>query len=159
MLKEEFESRIGKTVREDDFNFINRVYMAAEGVDKDQFCKEWKSKKLDDCHIVMEITNLYEKQIVARQQWQHTAEQERSIKEQRIRELEDAKADAKKWYGMLDEARAENFKLAKALIACGHENNAAEIIGRAGVVGVKAASGIELNDVDLKFIAETFNKH
>lgn len=158
MTQHEFEALTGKSVSTSQYAMIERIYMAAANVDKTQFCHEWKKAKFETLETTVDMAERIEKLEVALQQANHTAEQEKEIKELRIRELEEAKAEAKKWYEMLTEARSVNVKLALALIQHGHENDAAEIIGRAGVVGLKAANNMRLNAVDLKFIADTFNK-
>lgn len=78
MLKTEFEDRYGKAVTTEEYSFIERTYMAAEGVDKDRFCKEWKKYHLSESHIVAELTHAVEHEQVSRQQWQHTAEHGRA---------------------------------------------------------------------------------
>lgn len=43
MTREEYNSRTNENVSEDEFQFINRVYMAAgDSIDKDQFCRDIK---------------------------------------------------------------------------------------------------------------------
>jgi hypothetical protein len=42
MLKKEFENRFGQEVSDGDFEIINRMYMAAGEMDKDEFCKNFK---------------------------------------------------------------------------------------------------------------------
>lgn len=43
MTREEYNNRTNAEVTEDEFSFINRVYMAAgDSIDKDQFCKDIK---------------------------------------------------------------------------------------------------------------------
>lgn len=43
MTREEYNNRTNADVTEDEFSFINRVYMAAgDSIDKDQFCKDVK---------------------------------------------------------------------------------------------------------------------
>ena len=48
MLKKEFESLTGKTVSDEDFTLINRIYMAAGEMDKATFCKNWKPELLEN---------------------------------------------------------------------------------------------------------------
>lgn len=44
MTREEYNNRTNAEVTEDEFSFINRVYMAAgDSIDKDQFCKDIKA--------------------------------------------------------------------------------------------------------------------
>ena len=41
MTKQEFESRTNRIVTETEFDYINRIYMAAGEINKDDFCKAW----------------------------------------------------------------------------------------------------------------------
>lgn len=41
MTKQEFESRTNRKVTEAEFDYINRIYMAAGEINKDDFCKAW----------------------------------------------------------------------------------------------------------------------
>lgn len=157
MTQKEFETLTGKSVTTSQYGMIERIYMAAENLDKIKFCQEWKKAKFETFETIADMTERIEKQEVAIQQYRHTAEQEREIKDLRIRELQEAKAEAKKWYSMLTDSRIENVQLALALIACGKENAAVEIMGRAAIVGLKATNNIPFNEIDLQLIANTFN--
>lgn len=63
MTQQEFESRTGLNVSASDFDYINRVYMAAGPLDKDTFCDEWKDRHKNIrtseivCSLVMENEN------------------------------------------------------------------------------------------------------
>ena len=48
MLKKEFESLTGKTVSDEDFILIHRIYMASGEMDKATFCKNWKPEMLEN---------------------------------------------------------------------------------------------------------------
>lgn len=158
MTQQEFERRIGKSVSTTAYAMYEKIYMAAGNMDKDEFCKAVKGIKPETLSLINVLEN--ELEVAKHQNSVALAELEKEteIKTLRCRELEEATAESKKWYNMLTEARTENLELAKALIACGHENNAVEIIGRAAVIAIKAKSGIEFNECDLAFIAETFSK-
>lgn len=41
MTQQEFESRTNRKVTETEFDYINRIYMAAGEINKDDFCKAW----------------------------------------------------------------------------------------------------------------------
>lgn len=43
MTKQEFETRINREVKSEDFDYINRIYMAAGSMDKDAFCAEYST--------------------------------------------------------------------------------------------------------------------
>lgn len=48
MTREEYNNRTNANVTEDEFSFINRVYMAAgDAIDKDQFCKDIKESGIN----------------------------------------------------------------------------------------------------------------
>lgn len=48
MTREEYNSRTNANVTEDEFSFINRIYMAAgDSIDKDQFCKDIKASGIN----------------------------------------------------------------------------------------------------------------
>lgn len=48
MTREEYNNRTNADVTEDEFSFINRVYMAAgDNIDKDQFCKDIKKSGIN----------------------------------------------------------------------------------------------------------------
>ncbi|WP_300804439.1 MULTISPECIES: hypothetical protein [Muribaculaceae] len=48
MTREEYNNRTNADVTEDEFSFINRVYMAAgDSIDKDQFCKDIKTSGIN----------------------------------------------------------------------------------------------------------------
>ena len=42
MLQKEFEERINRSVKHEEFIEANAMYMAAGDIDKDTFCREWK---------------------------------------------------------------------------------------------------------------------
>ena len=41
MTQQEFEDRTNRKVTETEFDYINRIYMAAGEINKDDFCKAW----------------------------------------------------------------------------------------------------------------------
>lgn len=43
MTQQEFETRINREVKSEDFDYINRIYMAAGEMDKDSFCAEYNT--------------------------------------------------------------------------------------------------------------------
>lgn len=158
MLQQEFEERYGKSVTPDEYTFIERTYMAAEGVDKDRFCKEWKKYHLSESHIVAELTHLVEREQVSRQQWKHTAEQEREAKEQAKRDHEAAIETNRQLAEERDHLKAEWEKLAVALIRTYSLQEAEEIIGRDEVIALKCANDIFLTADDKAYIAERLKR-
>lgn len=158
MLQTEFEERVGKRVTPETYAAIERVYTTCPTIDKDRFCREWKEKKLDNCHIVADLTDIANHLELEKQQWQHTAEQEAEIKHHRIAELQTVIIAQRELAEELDQLRAEHVNLAKALVRGGLEEEAEKILGRAKVIAIKAIEKIEFSQADLDFIAETFNK-
>ena len=64
MTKQEFETRTGLTLTSNEFDYVNRIYMAAGSLDEDSFCKEIKEDKKSTlrtsdivCTLVMENEN------------------------------------------------------------------------------------------------------
>lgn len=53
MLQKEFEALTGKKVTAEEYAEIEKVYMAASGMDKQEFCAAWNAGKL--CYIVDEL--------------------------------------------------------------------------------------------------------
>lgn len=159
MLQQEFEERYGKKVTPAEYKDINAIYIAAEGVDKDAFCKEWKSLKgLGKSNIIQGLMLTIDNEVLDRQQWQHTAEQELEAKEQAKCDLEAAIETNRQLAEERDQLKAEHLAMAKALIKGGMEEEAEKIIGRAKIVAIKAMENMPLNQTDLAFIAFTFNK-
>lgn len=54
MLQKEFETLTGKTVTTEEYTAIDRIYMAAYGMDKQEFCTAWREN--DMRAIVDELT-------------------------------------------------------------------------------------------------------
>lgn len=158
MLQTEFEERYGKRVTPSEYRDIEQVYMAAEGINKDIFCKEWKVLKLGDSNVIQGLMMALDNEKINRQQWQHTAEQEREIKELRISELQTALIAQKELAEELDQLRAEHVNLAKALVRGGLEDEAEKILGRAKVIAIKAIEKVPFNQADMDFIVTTFSK-
>lgn len=52
MIQKEFEERTGIKPTEEEFDYINAVYMNTS-MDKDEFCKEWK--KYGDSRIIRDV--------------------------------------------------------------------------------------------------------
>ena len=64
MTQQEFETRTGLTLTSNEFDYVNRIYMAAGSLYKDSFCKEIKEDKKATlrtsdivCTLVMENEN------------------------------------------------------------------------------------------------------
>lgn len=59
MLQTEFEKLTGKTVTEELYAEIEKVYMACN-LDKVAFCEDWKQRKLENSDIVWDLAGRYE---------------------------------------------------------------------------------------------------
>lgn len=55
MTQQEFETRTGLTTQV-EFDYANRVYMAAGQMNKDAFCDEWKKKASRESDIISALT-------------------------------------------------------------------------------------------------------
>lgn len=158
MLQTEFEERIGKKVQPEVYNAANRVYMACPSIDKDRFCKEWKEKKLDESHIVADLTDIANHLELEKQQWQHTAEQECEAKEQAKRDHEAAIETNRQLAEERDQLKAEWEKLAVAFLKIYQDEVVKEIIGKDEVISLKCAHDIYLNDEDKAYLAERLKR-
>lgn len=58
MNKQEFESRIGRQVTNEEFEKAERVYMAAVNIDKDTFCEEWERNKLGESEVIADLEQI-----------------------------------------------------------------------------------------------------
>ena len=62
MTQQEFETRIGNAVCAEDFEKANRAYMACgDAMDKDTFCKIWKTEIHGNFQLVSILTAQVEK--------------------------------------------------------------------------------------------------
>lgn len=57
MTQREFEERIGREVTLDEYARANAMYMAADNVDKDVFCKEYETLK--DSKVFNDVVDRY----------------------------------------------------------------------------------------------------
>lgn len=158
MLQTEFEERYGKSVTPKEYSFIERAYMAAEGVDKDCFCKEWKKSHLSESHIVAELTHAVEREQVSRRQWQHTAEQEREAKEQAKCKYEAIIETNRQLAEERDTLKAEWEKMAVVLLKAYETQQVEGIIGKDEVISLKCAHDIFLTDEDKAYLADRLKR-
>lgn len=155
MLQTEFEERTGKRIAPQRYAEIERVYMAAEGIDKDTFCKEWK--KLDGSRVVDALTHEVERLTIKTQNLTHDLEMENEIKSQRAEELSAVVLANKELAEEIECLRSVKTQLAEALVKGGQEEAAISIIGHSAVIGLKCAMGCELNADDRQFLIDTFH--
>lgn len=158
MLQTEFEERIGKTVGAGEYEFIERIYMACPTVDKDVFCKEYKKNKLGESFVVTDLADRVNRLEVEKQQWQHTAEQEKQAKELLKLDYDDLVKAYKSLQEERDQLQAEREKLAVALIRTYSLQEAEEIIGKDEVIALKCANDIFLNAEDKAYLADRLKR-
>lgn len=76
MTREEYNNRTNADVTEDEFSFINRVYMAAgDNIDKDQFCKDIKASGITStiASLAENVENAHTALIEAKSQFRKLA--------------------------------------------------------------------------------------
>lgn len=56
MTRQEFENLTGALATDAQFDYANRVYMAAGEMDKDTFCEAWKDDRVSESKIVSALT-------------------------------------------------------------------------------------------------------
>lgn len=162
---QEFETRTGLSVDQKEYAKIEQIYLNAESMDKDAFCKAWKLAKGATLELIEDLSNnvdgkrIHIKRLDAMiENLNHDLEFEREIKSQRANELEAVILDNKKLASEICELRDTKTKLAAALIEGGMEAQAINILGHSAVIGLKCAMGYDLTEADKKYIAETFGK-
>lgn len=67
MTQKEFETLAKCEVSESQFDYINRVYMAATDMSKEDFCKDWMHARVGDSEIVANLTRDVESLIAGRE--------------------------------------------------------------------------------------------
>ena len=162
---QEFETRTGLSVDQMEYSKIEQIYLNAESMDKDAFCKAWKLAKGATLELIEDLSNnvdgkrIHINRLDMRiENLNHDLEFEREIKSQRANELEAVILDNKKLASEICELRDTKTKLAAALIEGGMEAQAINILGHSAVIGLKCAMGYDLTEADQKYIAETFGK-
>lgn len=131
MQQVEFEALTGKKVSAEEYAEIEKVYMAVDGMDKQEFCAAWKAGKL--CYIVDELV----KQVEGLRKW-------RDEYRQTIAETEDAdEAAAKAMLSASD--RHEDAELKRAAI---------ELVGIGTVVRLDVKNGWWLSAEERSYILD-----
>lgn len=131
MLQKEFEALTGKKVTAEEYAEIEKVYMAASGMDKQEFCTAWNAGKL--CYIVDELVK-------------HV----RALEEVRDRKKAQVDAAEKK------AEAAARMLLAKAdMYDDGDLKTAAiDLVGLIQVVLIDVEEGYKLSNVERDYILE-----
>ena len=150
MLQHEFESLIGASIDEREFNeVINPMYMYTD-LDKEDFCSDWMThcgslilKQLTDA------VNARDKKI----------EEQKAIIDRQSQELDHLNWVLKQQKDGLDMAVAE--VLAKMSVE--HENReyarqAINLVGRSNFIKIKLEGGMKLYNDDYEYLIETIGK-
>lgn len=117
MLQKEFEALTGKKVTAEEYAEIEKVYMAASGMDKQEFCTAWNAGKL--CYIVDELV----KSVQELTKWRDH------------------------WKKQMDEAEEKAEDAAFVLLNCANEHNDEDMKEAAiALVGMKTAVRIDLEN-------------
>lgn len=163
MTQQEFEALIGQPIGGAAYQLIEEMYMAAENTDKETFAAAWqlidktvKKGKTQLRNYVDELVrtiNVRNVQLNSRNQ--KIAQLESDI-EYLTNKKEEYKTTGHELYAKNNELDAQKVQLAKALVSNGLADEAAKILGAEYVIGLKCAHGIELNDFEKNYLAETF---
>ena len=129
----EFETLTGKKVTAEEYADIEKVYMAADDIDKETFCAAWKAQKFG--YIIDELV----KQVHKMAQWRE------QLKEQ----LEEADENNMNTARMLLE-KAQLYKDGEL------KKTAIELIGIQQVVRIDVGRGYNLNAAERDFILKNF---
>ena len=162
---QEFETRTGLSVDLGGYAKIEQIYLNAESMDKDAFCKAWKLAKGATLELIEELSHAVDGKRIHCERLDakietlnhslEMADHEKKELRQTISELRDANNELNDENNMLI---GEKVDLALALLNAGLDEKAISILGHAYVVSLKCSCDIELSPADKQFIAETFRK-
>lgn len=131
MLQKEFEALTGKKVTAEEYAEIEKVYMAIDNMDKEEFCAAWNAGKL--CYIVDELVK-------------------------HVRALEEVR-DRKK--AQVDAAEKKAEAAARMLLAKADKYDdgdlktvAIDLVGLMQVVLIDVEEGYKLSNVERDYILE-----
>lgn len=158
MKLSEFEALTGKKVTAEQYEYIERIYLAAPNVDKKQFCYEWRKAHLDELETVVDMAEANHKQYAALEEWKRTAEEAQVEACQLKGDLGKASAVVEQLSGELAQANDKCDRLALALLRAGMDKEVCEITSQANMIALKCIHRIELTAEDRRYIAETMKK-
>ena len=150
MLQHEFESLIGESITEREFNEeINPMYMYTD-LNKEDFCKDWM--KHHGSVILKQLTDA----VNARDR---KNDEQKKIIDGQLQEIERLNGILKQKKMGLDRAVAE--ELAKMSVE--HENReyarqAISLVGRPTFIKIKLLGGMKLYNDDYEYLIETIGK-
>ena len=131
MLQKEFEALTGKKVTAEEYAEIEKVYMAIDNMDKEEFCAAWNEQKFG--YIVGELV----KQVQELTKWRDH------------------------WKKQMDEAEEKAEDAAIALLYGANKHNdegmkeaAINLVGLDAVVRLDVENGFELNQRERDYILE-----
>lgn len=162
---QEFETRTGLSVGEEEYAKIEQIYLNAGSMDKDAFCKAWKLAKPATLELIDELShNVDGKRIhndrldIKIQNLNHDLE----MAQEAIMESNKLIDNLRQANNELNDERnlliGEKVDLALALLKSGLDEQAISILGHGYVISLKCSCDIELSSADKHFLAETFRK-
>lgn len=159
MTQREFESLSGMKITAEQYAKVERAYMAAENVDKQQFCSEWPS--LAASEVVQDLTECIEsRQAEVKRLAAEKADAIHSLKRAHAA-LNDAMVELDGARKELEDAQAEARKLADrcsalmgAMLERGMEEEAIKAAGHRAVVVYKCRHLQDLTAEDRTLIIE-----
>lgn len=131
MLQKEFEALTGKKVTAEEYAEIEKVYMAASGMDKQEFCAAWNEQKFG--YIVGELVKSVQELTKWRDHWK-----------KQMDEAEEKAEDAA--IALLYGANKHNDE--------GMKEAAFNLVGLDAVVRLDVENGFELNQRERDYILE-----
>ena len=131
MQQKEFEALTGKTVTAEEYADIERVYMAVDGMDKQEFCAAWNEQKFG--YIVDEL----------------------------VKQVEDLRKWRDHWKEQMDEAEEKAEAAARMLLKKAEmygdgdlKTAAIDLVGLEQVVLIDVEEGYKLSNVECDYILE-----
>ena len=131
MQQKEFEALTGKTVTAEEYADIERVYMAIDGMDKQEFCAAWNEQKFG--YIVDEL----------------------------VKQVEDLRKWRDHWKEQMDEAEEKAEAAARMLLEKAEmygdgdlKTAAIDLVGLEQVVLIDVEEGYKLSNVERDYILE-----
>lgn len=165
MNRQEFETRTGLTIEPEAYNKVEQIYLNAGSMDKDAFCKAWKSAKGAALELIEELSdNVDDKRAhinkldIKIQNLEHDLEMEAERKRLRNEEMDKLREVNNDLEAERNTLIAEKVDLALALLKAGLDEQAIAILGHGYVISLKCSTDMELSKADKVFLAQTFAK-
>lgn len=162
---QEFETRTGLTIEPEAYAKVEQIYLNAESMDKDAFCKAWKLAKAPTLELIEELSHNVDgkrahidKLDIKIQNLEHDLEMEAERKKLRNEEMDKLREVNNDLEAERNTLIAEKVDLALALLKAGLDEQAIAILGHGYVISLKCSSDIELSKADKIFLTQVFNK-